>query len=82
MARIHIIVTHTDDKPAVLYIGADGTQADAAYETAKGVDTVEHYRYPQASKRRGGDNAARQCVVRDHSETPVAVPAKTKAAKV
>lgn len=81
MARIHIIVSHTDDKPVVLYIGADGTQADAAYETSKGVDTVEHYRYPLPSKRRGGDNAARQCVVRDHSETPVAAP-KAKPAKV
>jgi len=81
MARIHIIVTHKDDKPVVLYIGADGTKADAAYETAKGADTVEHYRYPLPSKRRGGDNAARQCVVRDHKDTPAPEAVKAKPAK-
>lgn len=79
MARFHIIVTHTDDKPAVLYIGPDGGKADAAYESAKGVDSVEHYRYPLPSKRRGGDVAARQTVIRDHAETP---KPKSSAAKV
>ena len=79
MARIHIIVAHADDNPSVLYIGADGAKADAAYESAKGVDSVEHYRYPMPSKRRGGDNAARQCVIRDRSETPK--PVKAKAGK-
>ena len=81
MARIHIIVSHSDDKPSVLYIGADGSKADAAYDLAKGVDAVEHYRYPLPSKRRGGDIAARQCVVRDHNDTPAQEPAKARPAK-
>lgn len=77
-ARIHIIVSHAADKPSVLYIGDDGAKADKAYDTAKGVDTVEHYRYPMPARRRGGDTAARQCVVRDHADTAPA----SKASKV
>lgn len=79
MARIHIVVATSEDKPKVLYIGTEGAKADAAYESAKGTDSVEHYRYPQPSRRRDGDSASRPTVIREHEDKPESKAESAKA---
>ena len=52
--RITLVIGHNGEKPKVLYCGTSGAESDAAYNDAKGYDTVEFYRYPVADKRRDG----------------------------
>lgn len=78
MDRLHIIVIHTDAKPKVLYIGSEGAAADKAYDTAKGCETVEHYQYPMPTRRRAGDSATRQTVIRQRTAPVATKPSEPK----
>jgi len=61
--RLHIVVTHAKGKPTVAYIGDGGADADKAYDGAKGVDLVEHFRFPEAQRHRSGDKPTRETVI-------------------
>jgi hypothetical protein len=83
MTRLHFIVTRKGEKVALAYAGESGSAADAAYDNAKGCDSVEHYRFPEPARVRSADVAARSTKIRDRSdkpepasEKPAAEPAK------
>lgn len=81
MARLHIVLTQTADKACVLYCGPEGAQADKAYDAAKDVDTVEHYRFPTPSRRRDGNKASRPTIVRIGPKPVEPKPVEPKPAK-
>ena len=78
MNRLHFVVARKGDKVTLAYAGESGAAADAAFEGAKGVDEVEHYRLPQPDRVRSGDKPTRetQIRVRGAEPEPAAKPAE------
>lgn len=76
MTRLHFIVTRKADKVTLAYAGESGALADAAYDGAKNVDSVEHYRFPQPQRVRTAEGASRETVIR--TVEPVAAVAPKK----